>query len=1041
MKLRLASLALLLCALSVTAAVRTTSVSLNTYVDFATNSGRYCTGTTNALLEYLRKRDGGVRIPYTNGNADYTLPHGMPCFDSVADMGNTTLVHPNYIATVAHNASRLYPTFSIREYGVGSKHAQRYITIEEYGANTACVNHIFHDADDFKLSRLCKISTDAVPARMTSGGDYKGKLVYRVGGGLQQLRDADGRNSDESIQDVYLVGGVAGIINWQKSTTDDRVHVGTVLGTATWGADAPGEGTPLPFGSTQGDSGSPYFVWGGSSEFLMAHRGSTAGNRQTIGCEARNWALGCIQADTANVCMGKVRGKLLISAPQKADDKGGVTDIFNGQQVTISPAVSYMRDEQGNLYNNKGEAVCFRGVEKGQHTWKSLTPLKDTDTWYTYGEEYLNATDSVIFKDKEATIAGGVTYAKLFHTQNLRLWPLKQNAVHAVEATETVDLGVGYLHFAADKCLGVTYQVSSPAGHLIDCAGYVVDNGVTVNMSLCNTDASYMREWRRVGDGTFCICGKGNNEIMLNIGGKGLTVLEQSAGYAAYNVLVNSGATLRIKNTEQIARDLTIGAGGGTLDLAGNSLEWFSHGGEKRPGFSLRALTEEAVITNSCGHAVLSLAEPAAPAFRGSFRDTAEGALTVVYDGGNLWELHGIRTALCNPQSGLVIKKGHVRLSGTPTIHGYGTKHTRETADFSTLADDWHYADATMNVRVAEGAQFSLGSHARLVGNVTLSGGATYTMHQGVNHDSERIEGGERPESTAAIADFYGHKGDVLLSEKAELLLAVDKDTDATTTYAGKIDGPGAIRVKNDSDKAAFVLSGKVKVKEIQVQSGKLNLQGDVSAAHTAICQGAALTLQQPDGELLSICANGKTATLQGVAFCVVAPKVRKLLGTAGSSAAMDHATLQVVPGTTLSLVDIQLKKDCYIAADGASLFLQNVELTPEVATEPTALKKSVKLKASKGSSALSLKAGERVAHLAVKNIGGKATIGEKSSVVLNCSNAAALPRVICLHFADGVRFESASSLQISLKSAGGTIKCKLYTHPTEPHVLYLIRS
>ena len=36
------------------AAIRHSDVSLNTYVDFATNSGRYVTGATNELLEYIR---------------------------------------------------------------------------------------------------------------------------------------------------------------------------------------------------------------------------------------------------------------------------------------------------------------------------------------------------------------------------------------------------------------------------------------------------------------------------------------------------------------------------------------------------------------------------------------------------------------------------------------------------------------------------------------------------------------------------------------------------------------------------------------------------------------------------------------------------------------------------------------------------------------------------------------------------------------------------------------------------------------------------
>lgn len=759
------------------AAVRHTDVSTFTYVDFATNSGRYATGTTNELLDYIRQRDGGVKIEYTSGREAYTLPHEMISFDSVADMGNVTAIGYNYIVTVAHNSSQLYPTFTGNDYGIGTGKSIKYVTVDEYGDKNTFVHHIYSGTNDYKVARLTKLVTDVTPAQMTGGSSaaYKGELVYRVGGGLQQLRDQNG-NSDESIQGVYLVGGVAGVTNWASSTSDLR-H-GTVIGTTGWepGKGA-GAGTPLPFGSTEGDSGSPYFVWEGDAEtgsykFLMAHRGSTNNNMQTNGCEALEWTQNVMQADSFCVDMSTVSGALNINGaetPKDDDGKGGLSDTINGVTFTAVAAQGFLSDNDGNLYDKKWSS-CFNAVETGQDTWKSLSDLKNSDTWYAYGNEYLNATASVVVVDKNVVAATGLTYAKLFQTQNLVFEAAADNASYTINVTKDTDLGTGYLHFAANGKKNVSFNVAPAGSNQLNSAGYVVDAGVQVNVSLRNSDASYMREWRKVGEGTLNICGSDNNEIFLNVGGKGKTLLNQEKGYAAYNVLVNTGSTVVIKDTTQIYRDLTFGNGGGTLDMNGNKMDWYLSGGETRDGFTINALTEEAVISNSSAdRAVLSFKEGGNKKFVGSFRDSKDSALGIIYAGGGTWELNSIRTSLEHADSGLTVENGTVKLAGTLTVHGYGTTHTQYEADFTTRDKDWHYADAAMNVTVMDGATFELESHARLTGTVTVQEGGKYIMHEGVQHDYEYIEGGENLESTAAISAYYGHKGDVKLAEDATL--------------------------------------------------------------------------------------------------------------------------------------------------------------------------------------------------------------------------------------------------------------------------------
>ena len=137
------------------AAVRHTDVSLNTYVDFATNSGRYATGVTNALLDYIRSQEGGVTIHYTGGQESYVLPHGMISFDSVADDGNMTVVGYNYVVTVAHNSSQMSPTFSGHDYGIGDLKSIKYLAVEEYGEKKNFVNDIcWHIASDSFISSL-----------------------------------------------------------------------------------------------------------------------------------------------------------------------------------------------------------------------------------------------------------------------------------------------------------------------------------------------------------------------------------------------------------------------------------------------------------------------------------------------------------------------------------------------------------------------------------------------------------------------------------------------------------------------------------------------------------------------------------------------------------------------------------------------------------------------------------------------------------------------------------------------------------------------
>ncbi|MBR6575595.1 MAG: hypothetical protein IKK73_00535, partial [Akkermansia sp.] len=455
--------------------------------------------------------------------------------------------------------------------------------------------------------------------------------------------------------------------------------------------------------------------------------------------------------------------------------------------------------------------------------------LKNSDAWYAYGNDYLNATASVVVVDKNVVAATGLTYSKLFQMQNLVFEAAADNASYTINVTKDTDLGTGYLHFAANGRKNVTFDVNPAGSNQLNSAGYVVDAGVQVNVKLCNADADYMREWRKVGEGTLNICGNGNNEIFLNVGGAGETLLNQQKGYyAAYNVLVNTGAVLRIADVNQIKRDLTFGNGGGTLDMNGNKMDWYLSGGETRDGFTINALTEEAIISNgSSQHAALSFKESGNQKFVGSFRDSKDSALGIIYAGGGTWELNSIRTSLEHADSGLTVENGTVKLAGTLTVHGYGTTHTRETADFTTRDKDWHYADAKMNVTVQKGATFELESHARLTGTVTVQEKGTYIMHEGVQYDEEYIEGGEKLESTAAIKAYYGHKGDVKLAKDATL--SWQRGSTELASLKGTAESGALEKVESTISSETRLRLEAAEGKSGRIASAVMSLQKDVS--------------------------------------------------------------------------------------------------------------------------------------------------------------------------------------------------------------------
>ncbi len=562
----------------------------------------------------------------------------------------------------------------------------------------------------------------------------------------------------------------------------------------TWGPSTVDLTHPLPYSTQGGDSGSPLYIWDEESQsykFLASHY-ARGGNWNLYAYTASEWTQNTMDSFNRNVDMAS------------AVDNTVYINAVNEQGETITEAVTTITASttiyRGSVTTGTGENAVeltdFKGVQEGLHTWQSLSGLKDTQNWYAYGNSYMNTAE--------------VSIADLFFTENL-VFTAASTTMQNVVVNASVDLGVGYVHFTKGEDVeNASFTVSAANGtDQLDSAGYLVDAGVDVYLTLTNTNADHMREWRKIGEGNLHLVGFGNNEILLNLGGKGATYLNQQGGYAAYNVLANNGTTVVINDVDQIARDFTFGNGGATLDMNGNSMDWYyTNTDVAASGFSINALTEDAIIANKSGASTLTFRESGEQTFLGSFQDTADSSLKVVYDGNGIWTLNSVYTNLVNENSGLQINNGTVILKGINTVHAPGSSSLGTGRYVNT--DDWHYADARMNVNVADGATFELGSHARLTGNVDVASGGSFIMREGVKHEFEYIEGGQSLESTyGGVADYYGLKGNVHLAANADMKVEYSEGTTANTTYAGNISGKGNLTVDTGHHGATLTLTGE----------------------------------------------------------------------------------------------------------------------------------------------------------------------------------------------------------------------------------------
>lgn len=820
------------------AANMNSDVSIITYTDFGQNMGWYKTNdASNALLTYLRNQAGGVTILRADGTV-YTMPHEMIDFTGTSDNGAFMALGYNATVSVQHNG--VFDGSFTSAY-VGSENAVYYQGIEYRIDNTETFLHSAgggYDGrgHDYKVTRMSKLITDVVPATLYSGSSTRlaeeaaGALLYHAGAGTMGVYTDNGESRTHSSLTGaydYIIGGVDFIDSSVTYYEEDGTCTG--LNKVTTGYTGSID-EPLPFEPQQGDSGSPVFIYNsatGQYEYIAAVQSIGAGSTNYLG--GVDYTKNVL--DSYSKVVDTAASELHLGAVETAGEAVSSNAAYNygmEQLVSTTPYSGNVTDASGNVLQS------FVGVKSGVNTWLDLSAVKDDANWYHYDNTYLNAAPYL--DGTHATDGKELSYADLFMTENLVF--RSSAAQTSVVLDATVDLGIGYAQFSlAEGQANAVYNISSggEGAYQFNHAGYVVDAGVSVHSTLTGS-SSHMYEWRKVGAGELYIEGSGNNNVLLNLGGSGKTYLNRTGGYAAYNVLANTYTTVVINDINQIARDFTFGHQGGVLDMNGNSMQWNNDNAAAAEGFTIHALDELAVVANlkSGSTTTLTWTQGGQQTFLGSFADNGkDSALQFVYDGGAgaRLDLHSIKTHLTATGSGVVVNSGTLALSGTNTVHGLGSESGKNANRYSNVLD-WHYADAAADVTVNDGATFELGSHARLTGDVTVTGGGTFIMREGVQHAQEYAEGSPMLVNTATIADFYGLKGNVSLASGATMQVAYGAGVTANNIYSGSISGEGSVSVNLGSVASVFTLAGNNTV------SGAKNLTQGVLVASTTAALG-----------------------------------------------------------------------------------------------------------------------------------------------------------------------------------------------------------
>lgn len=621
--------------------------NLQNYIDLAYNMGSFQPGT---VLTFQCTRDFG------SGKQTWMVKAPVADFGFASDFSACSLIDTQLVATAEHiGQTGETRTFCNNLPDVFKSQALQYKVISVVISSNS-------NTDDYAVGRLSKVVTDATPVHAATVAEAKAiyeqglSVATRAGSGIQKMVDAGGKVTYVSAEGKFLTGGVF-LINSRDVIGDGSVVYGPDTDKGYYNLVnryAPGDGMMNQTVQT-GDSGSGLLVWNNATQSYMLMGVTT-------------WLL----TDSKNATAGS---GFSYDASLTEQQMTAYTDSF-----TLKGNITWAAD--GKLMQGNTEVGKTTGLAARSKAWKDIDV--DANEWYAWDTKtYQEASDAALAATRDVKFVS--------------------TADRSIVLTGNVDMGIGRVILSGN---GVTYTISG--AHSLESAGYEVESGCTLVTTLTG---ALGREWRKVGDGDWHIQGTGNNYACLNIGGSGKTYLERAEGYAAYKVLINGGTTLVLGGENQVAKDITFGNGGGTLDLNGHGL---SVGG----GLSVGAFTQEALITDtSTKGSTLSYTSSADSLFLGSLY----GNLAVEHSGSATLSLAGAN----NKVYSLTVRGGSVQLVGS-----MANAAVREGDAVHIKADERAgYTAAVMKaqeVTVKDGASLQIGDYAVLAaGSITLEGSAS----------------------------------------------------------------------------------------------------------------------------------------------------------------------------------------------------------------------------------------------------------------------------------------------------------------------------
>lgn len=790
---------------------------LQNYIDLAYNMGSFQPGT---VLTFQCTRDFG------GGKQTWMVKAPVADFGFASDFSACSLIDTQLVATAEHiGQTGETRTFCNNLPDVFKGQALQYKVISVASSTNS-------NTKDYTVGRLSRVVTDAAPVHAATVAEAKaiyeqGILVAtRMGCGVQQMVDSEGKITDVSPGWKYLTGGVF-LINSRDVIGDGSVVYEADTDKGYYNLVnlySPGDGMMNQTVQT-GDSGSGLLVWNNATQSYMLMGVTT-------------WLL--TRPDDAPVGSG-----FSYDASLTEQQMSAYTDSF-----TLEDNITWAAD--GTLTAGETEVGKTKGLSAGSMAWNNINV--DANAWYAWDTEtYQVASDAALAATRDVKFVS--------------------TADRSIGLTGDVDMGIGRVILSGN---GVTYTISG--AHSLESAGYEVEAGCTLITTLTEdlvitstedlvttSNETLGREWRKVGDGDWHIQGTGNNYACLNIGGSGKTYLERTGGYAAYKVLINGGTTLVLGGENQVAKDITFGNGGGTLDLNGHGL---SVGG----GLSVQAFTQEALITNTSSEkeSTLSYTSSTDSLFLGSLN----GNLAVEHSGSKNLSLAGAD----NKVNSLTVNGGSVQLVGS-----MANAAVREGDAVHIKADERAGYIATVmkaqEVTVKNGASLQIGDYAVLAaGSITLEGSASIQTNGNLVKDAAVTTGaagltlkvaspttlllGSTEESTATNT---GTLTDVIMTNEAligtssnAMASHIDIDPAGSLTISNlafengctvKADGtvliiPRAVQLTLNGDKTVCTLD----LGDLSLSAGSITLKLDVLDSLDGIEVGKDITIRLQSG-------------------------------------------------------------------------------------------------------------------------------------------------------------------------------------------------